>query len=93
MDVSTANQLQNKVTRPPAYVTEAHLKKIDKLNKALDKRLSETKIEWLIERFRELSEKDRKKLLSFIGSVYSNRENKMGNLDNGKGKALADIVS
>jgi hypothetical protein len=59
MDVSTANQLQNKVTQPPAYVTDTHLKKIDKLNKALEKRLSEIKIEWLIEKFNELSDKDK----------------------------------
>ena len=69
MDVSTANQLQNKITQPPAYVTDTNLKKLDKLNKALEKRLSEIKIEWLVERFKELSDKDRKKFLTFIGSV------------------------
>ncbi len=46
MDVATANQLQNKLSSPPAYVTDAHLKKIEKIRKALDKRLSEIKIEW-----------------------------------------------
>ncbi|MDD2635641.1 MAG: hypothetical protein PHW82_09110 [Bacteroidales bacterium] len=66
MDVSTANQLQNKVTQPPVYVTDAHLKKIDKLIKALEKRLSEIKIDWLIEKFKELSEKDKKKFLEII---------------------------
>ncbi len=66
MDVASANQLQNKLSSPPAYVTDAHLKKLEKVRTALDKRLSEIKIEWLVEKFKELSEKDRKKFLEII---------------------------
>jgi len=59
MDVASANQLQNKLSSPPAYVTDAHLKKLEKIRTALDKRLSEIKIEWLVEKYNELSDKDK----------------------------------
>jgi hypothetical protein len=68
MDVSSANQLQNKITRYPSYITDSHLKKLSKLEKVLEKRLSEIKIEWLVEKFKELSEKDRKKFVNKISS-------------------------
>ena len=66
MDVASANQLQNKLSSPPAYVTDAHLKKLEKIRTTLEKRLSEIKIEWLVEKFKELSDKDRKKFLEII---------------------------
>jgi hypothetical protein len=66
MNVASANQLQNKLSSPPAYVTDAHLKKLEKVRTALDKRLSEIKIEWLVEKFKELSEKDRKKFIKLV---------------------------
>ena len=66
MDVSLASQLQDKVTKPPSYITAAHLKKLDKFNVALEKRLSEIKIEWLVEKYRELSEKDKVKFIKIV---------------------------
>jgi len=66
MNVASANQLQNKLSSPPPYVTDAQLKKLEKIRTTLDKRLSEIKIEWLVEKFKELSEKDRKKFLEII---------------------------
>jgi hypothetical protein len=66
MDVASANQLQNKLSSPPAYVTDDHLKKLEKVRTALNKRLSEIKIEWLVEKYKDLSEKDRKKFIPNI---------------------------
>jgi hypothetical protein len=59
MDVASANQLQNKLSSPPAYITDTHLKKLEKIRTALNKRLSEIKIEWLVEKYNELSDKDK----------------------------------
>ena len=67
MDVASANQLQNKLSSPPAYVTDAHLKKLEKLGTTLDKRLSEIKIEWLVEKFKELSERERNIFIKLVG--------------------------
>lgn len=75
MDVSLANQLQNKTSQPPAYVTEAHIKKLEKFNKTLDKRLSEIRIEWLLERYRELSDQDKERFMKMISSSLKNENN------------------
>jgi len=66
MDVSSANRLQSKITQAPQYVMDTHLKKLSKLNKSLEKRLSEIKIEWLISRFKDLSDKERKEFMLII---------------------------
>lgn len=69
MDVAAANQLQNKLSSPPAYVTDAHLKKLEKIRTTLEKRLSEIKIEWLVEKYYELSEKDKEKFMRTISTL------------------------
>ena len=66
MDVSVASPLQNKLEAPPYYVTESDMKKIKKIKTALEKRLNEIKIDWLVEKFMELSAKERKKFLDLI---------------------------
>jgi hypothetical protein len=66
MDVTAANQLQNKLMAAPAYVTDDHLRKLTTLEETLEGRLSEIKIDWLVEKFKELSEKDRKRFLEII---------------------------
>jgi hypothetical protein len=71
MDIASANQLQNKLSSPPAYVTDAHLKKLEKSRATLEKRLSEIKIEWLVERYRELSDQDKEKFMKTISSFVN----------------------
>ncbi len=62
-------QIKYKLSSPPAYVTDAHLKKLEKVRTTLDKLMIEIKIEWLVEKFREPSDKDRMKFICLLSSL------------------------
>ncbi|MDX9977140.1 MAG: hypothetical protein RBS16_03820 [Candidatus Cloacimonadales bacterium] len=71
MGSANANQLYNSITNPPAYIISSHLDKLAKVNASLYNRLSEIKLEWLIEKFKELPDKEQEKFLELALSTLS----------------------
>ena len=76
MDVSNANQLHIQISKLPAFVTDADIKKINRLKKIIEKRLNDLNIEWLVEKYKELSEKDKKHFLAIIESMFNQKFSK-----------------
>jgi hypothetical protein len=64
-----ANRLLTRATAPPAFVTDAHTKRLAKLKKQLESRLESLEMEWLIERFRKLSPSAKKEFAKAISSM------------------------
>jgi hypothetical protein len=61
-----ANRLEAKLTTPPAVLTEPHQRKLESILHSVHRRLDSLKIEWLVERFKELSPELREKFLRLI---------------------------
>jgi hypothetical protein len=66
MSVTDANRLYTRVSAPPAVLTDLHTKRLNKTLKSIETRLDTLKIEWLIEKFKELSPALRKKFLELV---------------------------
>jgi hypothetical protein len=66
MSAAEANRLYIKMVNPPKYIFDEHLCDIRRIRKILEERLSEIEIEWLIEKFKALSAKDKSKFLELI---------------------------
>jgi hypothetical protein len=66
MSVGDANQLHVRANNPPAVITEPHAKRQKKVLKDIEVRLDAYKVEWLIERFKELPAPLRKKFLDLV---------------------------
>lgn len=71
MGVTEANRLHSKAKNPPSILTDAHLKKLKKIDRELEARLDMLAVEWLIEKFHALSTPGRKKFLKAIGNEDS----------------------
>lgn len=63
MSASDANRLHARASNPPAFLTELHTKLLKKLIEEVEARLDALKIDWLVEKFRELPLTLRKKFL------------------------------
>jgi hypothetical protein len=63
MSAAEANVLHVRAESPPAVLTEPHAKRLSKTIKAIETRLDALKIDWLVEKFKELSPALRKKFL------------------------------
>ena len=66
MPAADANRLHNRVSNPPPVLTEAHTKCRVKVLKSIETRLDLLKIEWLVEKFKELALPLRKKFLQIV---------------------------
>ncbi len=66
-----ANRLHVRATSPPAVLTEPHAKRLAKVLKEVETRLDALKIDWLVEKFKELSPPLRKKFLQLAAEEES----------------------
>lgn len=69
MSASDANHLHLRATNAPAVITEVHAKRLKKVVKDIESRLDNLKIEWLVEKYKELPVQLRKKFLQIIRGV------------------------
>ena len=54
-----ANQFMDELMKPPTFLTDNHKKKLAEIREKIDNHLNNLSVEWLVEKFKELS-KDRK---------------------------------
>lgn len=66
LSVGDANQLHVRANNPPAVITEPHSKRQKKVLKDIEVRLDTYKVEWLMEKFKELAAPLRKKFLDLV---------------------------
>jgi hypothetical protein len=66
MSAIEANRLDTKIGAPPAVLTESHEKRRASAAKLIRRRLDSLKIEWLVEKFKELSPELRNKFLKLV---------------------------
>jgi hypothetical protein len=66
MSAGEANKLHARASTPPAVLTEPHAKRLQKVVKDIETRLDALKIDWLVEKFRELPAPLRKKFLQLV---------------------------
>jgi len=71
MSAGDANRLHARAENPPAVLTEPHVNRLKKLIKNIEARLDALKIDWLVERYNELSPTLQKK---FIGLITAERK-------------------
>jgi hypothetical protein len=69
MSAAEANQLHDRANTPPALLTESHEIRRQKVVQRIEKRLDALKLEWLVEKFKELTGLLRKKFLKLIEDI------------------------
>jgi len=69
MDASEANELYNKLSNSPAFLSQSQKKALARLQVKVEERLNQIRIAWLVERFKELDEMLRKEFLRQIGAT------------------------
>lgn len=75
MDVSEANNLFNKLSNPPCYLSLVQKKQVSRSLAKVEARLNRIKIEWLVTKYEELEETSRKEFLRHIGAaIQAKRE-------------------
>jgi hypothetical protein len=70
MPAADANRLHARASSPPAILTEKHEKRLSVVTKDIEGRLDQLKVDWLVEKFKELP-LDMQKI--FIGLITSKR--------------------
>ena len=70
MSAVDANRLHERADTPPAVLTEPHTKRLEKVVKNIEKRLDALKLDWLVEKFRELNDALRKQFLKKVEELY-----------------------
>jgi len=63
LSVTDANRLHQLASNPPAIVTEPHVKRATEIVDKVESHLSSLKVEWLFEKYKELSPKAKKDFL------------------------------
>ncbi len=66
MTAIEANRLDTRIGAPPPVLTEPHQKRLTSVAKSVQRRLDSLKIEWLVEKFKELSPELRHKFLKMV---------------------------
>jgi len=66
MSAIEANRLDTRISAPPAVLTESHKKRVASAAKLVQRRLDSLKIDWLVEKFKELSTELRRKFLQIV---------------------------
>ena len=68
MDAASVNRLHARASNPPAVLTAPDGKRLEKIRKALEARLDCLKVEWLLEKYRELPKPLRVRFLNLVSS-------------------------
>jgi hypothetical protein len=66
LSAADANRVYARASAPPAVLTQAHAERLEKLLRKIEARLDDLKIDWLVEKFRELSPALREKFLETV---------------------------
>lgn len=69
MSASEADRLHERVTNPPAVLTDPHVNRLKKVKKVVESRLDALAIEWLVEKYRNLPDTSKKKFLRIINQI------------------------
>jgi hypothetical protein len=69
LPATEANRLYERANAQPAVLTDPHATRLAKVTRSITKRLDALKLEWLVEKFRELDGPLRKKFLQLIESL------------------------
>ena len=69
MSAAEANQLHERANTPPALLTDSHDTRRMQTVEGLEKRLDALKLEWLVEKYKELSEPLRKTFLQLVETL------------------------
>jgi hypothetical protein len=64
--VADVSRMHSRASNPPAVLTVPHVKRVKKIVEQIETRLDALKIEWLLEKFRELSGPLQKKFMSLF---------------------------
>lgn len=70
MSAADANRLRARAGNPPPVITEAHTKRLAEIVYDIESRLNALKIDWLVEKFKELSPTMRKEFFSRISEGF-----------------------
>ncbi len=66
---SEANRIYEKAANPPPYVTGDHRERASKIHKQIEAQLEILKVEWLVEKFKELPDPTKKIFLSIVDAI------------------------
>ncbi|MDD5679376.1 MAG: hypothetical protein PHW60_15515 [Kiritimatiellae bacterium] len=66
MNATEANRLHTRMSNPPAVLTEPHAKRLELVAKKIISRLDALKLDWLVEKFKELPIALRKKFIQIV---------------------------
>jgi hypothetical protein len=69
MSAPEANRLYARASNPPALLAESDGEQLSSIVEAVETRLEELKIEWLLEKFRELSSPMRTRFLEIVSAA------------------------
>ncbi|MEN6425887.1 MAG: hypothetical protein ABFE13_11025 [Phycisphaerales bacterium] len=69
MTAADANRLHDRAANPPAILTDPHHRRLDRVIAQVEARLDTLKIDWLVEKFKELPPSARKKFLKIAGEL------------------------
>jgi hypothetical protein len=69
LSAADANRLYARAGAPPATLTESHAKRLKRVIKKIEGRLDVLKIDWLVEKFKELSPSLQKKFLRIVDDL------------------------
>lgn len=72
MSALDVNRLHTRASNPPANLTEIHAKRLGKVVSKIEIRLNELKIEWLVEKFKELSPAVRRRFMTIVSDMADN---------------------
>ena len=69
MNAAEANQLVNLISSQPLYITTEHQSILANFNEMINARISDLSIEWLIEKFKELSLEKKSEFISIANNL------------------------
>ena len=69
METIDANRLYTKANNPPPYITEPDMKDLNKMISQIEEHLNKLAVEWLIEKYRELSDSSKKDFLEVAKQI------------------------
>ncbi|GAH54656.1 unnamed protein product, partial [marine sediment metagenome] len=74
MITTDANRLYTKANNPPPYITEYDMKNLNKMTSQIEDHLNKLAVEWLIEKFRELSDSSKKDFLEVAKQILETEQ-------------------
>lgn len=73
--VLEANRLYDKLSTPPPFATDSHREKATRLLNKVEKLLETLKVEWLVEKFKEMPFSSQKKFLNIADLIIEGKSN------------------